>query len=223
MTEGHDTDVRHHFDDELDEIRRGLVDLGMLVVENLRHAGLVMLENRLDEVAEVKQADKAVNAGYEDLEQRVFQILALQQPVATDLRFLVAATRILYELERSGDLAVNIVKQLRRLDGLPPDPALHAILGQLVDASSAMFGRGVEAIASMDPNIGIVAESEDETTDQLTSDLFSAVTARQDSLGLEASVGMFYVGRFLERIADHGVNIAQNVTFVTTGAFPEDD
>jgi phosphate transport system protein len=223
MTAGHDTDLRHHFDDELDAIRRGLVDLGTLVVDNLRHAGLVMLENRLDEVAAVKDADKAVNAGYEDLEQKVFQILALQQPVATDLRFLVAATRILYELERSGDLAVNIVKQLRRLDGLPPDPTLHAILAQLVDASSAMFGRGVEAMATMDPSIGMAAESEDEKTDQLTSDLFSAVTERQDTLGLEASVGMFYVGRFLERIADHGVNIAQNVTFVTTGAFPEDD
>jgi phosphate transport system protein len=221
MTMSHDSDIRHHFDDELDEIRTRLVDLGTMVLANIERAGRAMLENRLEEVEPIKAADQPVNEAYESLEQKVFQILALQQPVATDLRFLVASTRILYEIERSGDLAVNIAKQLDRLDGIPGDPGLHIALERLVDASSAMFGRGVEALATMDPEIGRAAEAEDETTDQLTSDLFSAVTARQDSLGLEPAVGLFYIGRFLERIADHGVNIAQDVTFVVAGQSPE--
>ena len=221
MTMSHDSDIRHHFDDELDEIRTRLVELGTMVQSNIERAGRAMLENRLDEVEPIKEADKPVNEAYEALEQKVFQILALQQPVATDLRFLVAATRILYEIERSGDLAVNIAKQLGRLDGLPGDAGIHVALERLVDASAAMFGRGVEALATMDPDIGRAAESEDETTDRLTSDLFSEVTARQDSLGLEPAVGLFYIGRFLERIADHGVNIAQDVTFVVVGQSPE--
>jgi phosphate transport system protein len=125
-------------------------------------------------------------------------------------------------MERTGDLAVNIVNSVNRIDGVPSEPALGAILGQLIEAAAGMFGRGVEAIATMDADIGLGADAEDEETDKLTADLFSAVTARQDDLGLEASVALFYIGRFLERIADHGVNIAQNITFAVTGSFPED-
>ncbi|MGI9641550.1 MAG: phosphate signaling complex protein PhoU, partial [Acidimicrobiia bacterium] len=206
----------------LDEIRLRLVDMGTLVLANIRRAGVVVTENRLDEVDSVIAADLPINEAYDELEGKVFQILALQQPVATDLRFLVASTRILYEMERTGDLAVNIVKSMNRIDGVPAEPVLEAILGQLIDAAAGMFGRGVEAITTMDPDIGLGAETEDEETDRLTSELFSAVTARQDDLGLEASVALFYMGRFLERIADHGVNIAQNITFAVTGSFPED-
>ncbi|MGI9641748.1 MAG: phosphate signaling complex protein PhoU [Acidimicrobiia bacterium] len=222
MTEHHEIELRHHFDDELDEIRLRLVDMGSLVLANIRRAGTVVLENRLDEVDSVVAADLPINEANDDLEAKVFQILALQQPVATDLRFLVASTRILYEMERSGDLAVNIVKSMNRIDGVPSEPVLEAILGQLIQAAAGMFSRGVEAITTMDAAIGLGADAEDEETDRLTSELFSAVTARQDDLGLEASVALFYIGRFLERIADHGVNIAQNITFAVAGSFPED-
>ncbi len=218
----HNSDLRHHYDTELDEIRASLVDLGSMVVTNVRHASEVLTENRLDEILEVREADKQINDRYDDIEAKVFQILALQQPVASDLRFLVAATRILYELERSGDLAVNIVKALDRLDGIPSDPAVQSLLAQLSDASTAMFSRGVEAIATLDPSIGIGAELEDEATDELTADLYRAVTAKQELLGLEPAVALFRIGRFFERIADHGVNIAQNITFVVTGEFPSD-
>lgn len=222
MTEHHEIELRHHFDDELDEIRLRLVDMGSLVLANIRRAGTVVLENRFDEVDSVVAADLPINEANDDLEAKVFQILALQQPVATDLRFLVASTRILYEMERSGDLAVNIVKSMNRIDGVPSEPVLEAILGQLIQAAAGMFSRGVEAITTMDAAIGLGADAEDEETDRLTSELFSAVTARQDDLGLEASVALFYIGRFLERIADHGVNIAQNITFAVAGSFPED-
>lgn len=222
MTEHHEIELRHHFDDELDEIRLSLVDMGSLVLANIRRAGTVVLENRLDEVDSVVAADLPINEANDDLEAKVFRILALQQPVATDLRFLVASTRILYEMERTGDLAVNIVKSMNRIDGVPSEPVLEAILGQLIGAAAGMFSRGVEAITTMDADIGLGADAEDEETDRLTSELFSAVTARQDDLGLEASVALFYIGRFLERIADHGVNIAQNITFAVAGSFPED-
>ncbi len=216
-------DLRHHYDNELEAIRINLADMGTMVVSNIRHAGVVVSENRLDEVDTVKEADWPINDRYETLEADVFQILALQQPVAKDLRFLVAATRILYEMERSGDLAVNLVKHLDRIDGVPTDPALHAVLVRLIDAATRMFARGVEAIATMDPSIGVEADREDEETDRLTSELFSAVTERQDDLGLETAVTLFYIGRFLERIADHGVNIAQNITFAITSHFPKDE
>ena len=221
MEANHEIELRHHFDDELDDIRSSLVDLGTMVLANLRLCGEVVTENHLAAVDTVVAGDLPINKKYHQLEEKVFQILALQQPVASDLRFLVAATRILYEMERSGDLAVNVAKQVRRLDGIPSDAVIESVLGRLVDASATMFARGIEAVATMDPTIGVAAEQEDEATDDRTAELFSTVTARQDDLGLESAVGLFYIGRFFERIADHGVNIAQNITFVVTASFPE--
>lgn len=229
MTDMHTPDheehpeIRSHFEDQLHEIQAGLVDIGTLVLENIRHAGVVAVENRLNEIEAVKDADTPVNERYKDLEDKIFQVLALQQPVAGDLRFLVVATRVVYEIERSGDLAVNIVKSVGRIDGVPDDAGLRAVLERLVDAAATMFGRGIEALASMNPEIGVGADQEDEATDSLTADLFTAVTARQEQLGLETSVALFYMGRFLERIGDHGVNIAENVTFAVTGDFPNSD
>ena len=223
METHHEIELRHHFDDELDAIRSSLVDLGTMVLANVRLCGEVVTDNDLGNVETVVAADLPINEMYHALEEKVFQILALQQPVASDLRFLVAATRILYEMERSGDLAVNVAKQVGRLDGIPGDAVIQSVLGRLVDASAAMFARGVEAVATMDPEIGASAEAEDETTDDSTAELFSKVTARQNELGLESSVALFYIGRFFERIADHGVNIAQNITFVVTASFPPDD
>ncbi len=217
----HETELRHHYDDELEDIRANLVDFATMVLTNVRHAGEVVTENRLDEIAAVRAADGPINERYTELERKVFEILALQQPVARDLRFLVASTRVLYELERSGDLAVNVVKQLARLDGLPSDPVIQSLLARLSTASANMFAQGVEALATMDPQLGVDAEANDEETDNLTADLYRAVTERQNDLGLETSVALFRMGRFFERIADHGVNIAQNATFVVTGAFPQ--
>lgn len=215
-------EIRKNFEEQLDEIQVRLVDLATLVLENTRRAGDVVLENRLDDIQTVVDSDEPVNEEYAVLEDKVFHLLALQQPVASDLRFLVVATRVLYEIERTGDLAVNMVKQLRRVDGIPTDQVLHSVLARLVDASATMFGRGIEALATMNPDIGLAAEAEDEETDDITSELFSSVTARQDDMGLEAAVALFYIGRFLERIADHGVNIAENVTFAVTATFPPD-
>lgn len=217
--EGH---IRRHFGEQLEEIHVKLVELGDMVLANIRHAGDVVLENKLDEIEAVKAADEPINEQYEALDDQVFQLLALQQPVASDLRFLLVTNRMLYELERSGDLAVNIVKQLGRIDGIPTDQTLHSILARLLEASAHMFQRGIEAIATMDPDIGRGADAEDELTDRMTSELFSAVTSRQEELGLEPSVALFYIGRFLERIADHGVNIAQHITFAVESHFPED-
>jgi len=219
---GEQHEIRTHFEEQMDEIRVRLVDMATMVLANTRFAGDVVLENRFDEVEAVTAADEPINAEYEILEGKVFQILALQQPVASDLRFLVVATRVLYEIERSGDLAVNIVKQMHRVDGIPNDPVIHSIVARLFDAATTMFARGIEALATMDPDIGLAAEREDEATDDLTAELFTAVTARQDDMGLDASVALFYIGRFLERIADHGVNLAQNVTFAVTASFPQD-
>jgi phosphate transport system protein len=218
-----DHDIRHHFDDDLDSIRTGLVEMGSLVVENTTRAGDAIIENRLDLVDPVRQADEEINDLYRVLETRTFEILALQQPVATDLRFLVATSRMLYEIERSGDLAVNMVNCLAREGGFPDSPRLTGALSRLVIESCAVFAQGVEAIADMNPAIGLEIDAADDVVDDLTGEYFTLVHDESDFLGLDAAVQLNRIGRFLERIADHGVNIAQHVTFVVTAHFPDED
>ena len=107
-------EARHHFSDTLDEIRHGIAEMGALIVENARRAGLAITENRTDLVPVVQAGDEPINSRYAYLEKLTFETIARQQPVAGDLRFLVSATRILYELERSGDLVVNLVNAYDR-------------------------------------------------------------------------------------------------------------
>lgn len=219
----HDHDIRHHFDDDLDAIRTGLVQMGSLVVENTKRAGEAVIEYRLDLIDPVRRADEEINDLYKALETRTFEILALQQPVATDLRFLIATTRMLYEIERSGDLAVNIVNSLARLDGFSGSPKLKGTLSRLVDESSSVFAQGIHAIADMNPAIGLEIEKADDVVDDLTSDFFTVVHDDSEAMGIDNAVQLNRIGRFLERIADHGVNIAENVTYIVTAEFPGDE
>jgi phosphate transport system protein len=219
-SEGH-TEIRHHYEEQLDEIRSGLVEMTSLVLENTRRAGEVVIGNRLDLVDVVRDADKPINELYAHLHDLAFHILARQQPVASDLRFLVATTRILYEAERSGDLAVNIANRVAAHNGFPQIPAIHSLLTRLVEESCRVFGQAVEALASFDPEIGTNADAADDVVDRVTTRFFGTVHAHSTEIGLESAVELSHVGRFFERIADHGVNISQNVTYIVTAVFPD--
>ena len=213
--------IRLRYEEQLDEIRSGLVEMTSLVLENTRRAGTVVIDNRLDLVKEVQAADLPINELYERLEDQAFHILARQQPVAVDLRFLIATSRVVYEAERSGDLAVNIVNRVEAHNGFPQIPSIHSLLTRLVDESCKMFGQAVEALATFDPEIGENAEAADDVVDTTTTRFFGTVHAHSTEIGLDSAVELTHVGRFLERIADHGVNIAQNVTYIVTSVFPD--
>ena len=217
-----DEDVRPGFHDTLAEIQQGMVTMASLVAENVALAGEAMRDRRLDLVDRVKAADADVNAMYARLEARTFETLARQQPVARDLRFLVATTRILYELERSGDLAVNCVKMLEREHGFPGVPRLMSTLDRLVDATVRVFRMGIDVVAELDPEGGPRLDEADDEVDDIVSLFYTEIGRAAENIGLETAIAMSRVGRFLERIADHAVNMAENVTYVVTAEFPDD-
>lgn len=215
-------ETRHHFSETLDEINSGMVRMGSLVTENVRRAGEAMLEGRLDLVPVVIEADNEVNRLYAELEQLTFETLARQQPVAKDLRFLVSTTRILYELERSGDLAVNCANVADREDGLPQSPKLMALLTRMVDECCSLFSAGVDTLADMDAERGRALDAEDDVLDDLVARYYTEIGRVSEEIGLETAIQLSRVGRFLERIGDHAVNIGENVAYIITAEFPGD-
>ncbi len=214
--------VRLGFHERLQQIQRGMVTMASLVAENVALAGEAMRDRRLDLVDSVHEADLEVNRMYAELERDTFETLALQQPVARDLRFLVASSRILYELERSGDLAVNCAKMLERQHGFPGVPRLMSTLDRLVETTVRVFRMGIDAIADMDPAAGPRLDEADDEVDNVVSLFYTEIGRAAENIGLETAIAMSRVGRFLERIADHAVNIAENVTYIVTAQFPDD-
>jgi phosphate transport system protein len=211
---------RSHFQDQLDKIQQDLVTMGSLVLENVRLAGDAMVQGRLDLVAKVREADDRVDEMYLEAEKLTFETLARQQPVAGDLRFLVAATRILYELERSGDLAYNCMKMLQRLNGFPSHAAITPLLEATVSASCRVFTLGIDALADMKAGVGAAIDAADDEVDDLVSEFYTVVGRHSSEIGLEAAIGLSRVGRFLERIADHSVNIGDHINYVVTAELP---
>lgn len=213
---------RHSFHETLDDLQEGLVRMASLVAENVSLAGDAMRDRRLDLIDTVRDADLEVNRIYAELEALTFETLARQQPVARDLRFLVATTRMLYELERSGDLAVNCVKSLEREHGFPGVPRLMSTLDRLVEASVRVFRMAIDVVAEMDETGGPRLDEADDEVDDIVSLFYTEIGAAADNIGLEAAIALSRVGRFLERIADHAVNVAENITYIVTAEFPDD-
>lgn len=215
-------EFRHRFDQLLEEIQQGLVAMGSMVIENVRRAGEALREGELGLVEVVRAADQEINAMYAKYESLTFETVARQQPVATDLRFLMAATRILYELERSGDLAVNCVNILERFGGLPDSPTLKATMDRLVNEASAVFAQGIDAVADLSEDAGVELDKADDDVDATVSLFYTQIGRESEQIGLEAAVAFTRIGRFMERIADHAVNIGENITWVATAQFPSD-
>jgi phosphate transport system protein len=216
MTTHSPQDIRRQYESDLDQLRADTVRLGAMVLENTKRLTEAFLENRLELAREVVAADNEIDALYADLERSVFMLIALQQPVAGDLRLLTSMIRILYELERSGDLVVNCAQGLLHQDGYDLPPTIHGILARLFQASAGMFGKGIDAFADMDPKAALRLDREDDVVDQLTYELYDRIGELHD---VDLAIEISRTGRYMERIADHAVNIADHCCFIVTGSF----
>jgi len=155
------------------------------------------------------------------IEDRTFLLLARQQPLATDLRFLVTVMRVAHELERSADLMVNVAKTTRRLYPHQLDPKIRGIIDRMGTQASNQTRVAIDAFADSDPSWAAALADMDDAMDELTKSLFRHVLSGDG--GDEGAVQMALVGRHYERIADHAVTIAERVGFMVTGEHPTPD
>jgi phosphate transport system protein len=215
-------EARKSFHDRLDELRTDVIRLGALTTEAIAAGTQALLDGDLNAAEDAIEADDAIDELTHTIEDRTFLLLARQQPLATDLRFLVTVMRVAHELERSADLMVNVAKTTRRLYPHQLDPKIRGIIARMGAQASNQTRVAIDAFADSDPSWAAALADMDDAMDELTKSLFRHVLSGDgnDEGVVLLAVQMALVGRHYERIADHAVTIAERVGFMVTGEHP---
>jgi phosphate transport system protein len=216
-------EARKNFHRELDEVRQELVRISASIVESIPRATATLLEQDLAEAERMILADDEVDARTLELEERSIQILALQAPVAGELRRVVAALKICAELERSADLVVNICKAARRIHGHEFDPRLRGLVLKMSDQARLLFSEATSAYAAVDAARAAAIDDMDTFLDGLQRQFIQAILESHAAgrIDLQVAIQLAVVARFYERIGDHAVNMGEKVRYEATGWVPE--
>jgi phosphate transport system protein len=213
------TPLRSEFHLQLDELRDEIAAMAAGVTESIPRATEILLGQDLEGAEYMILGDDAVDARSLVLEERCYELLALQSPVATDLRRVVAALRIIGDIERSADLAVNICKAARRIYGKRLDPRLRGLIQKMGEQAQQLFKEATEAYLTSDAARAAALEDMDAYLDDLQREFVQAIFTchSTDKLDLQVAVQLAVVARFYERIGDHAVNIGERVRYLVTG------
>lgn len=214
--------MRSSYHGELNDVLDRLHEMARLVEVAIREAGSSLLEPDLARAEAVVSDDAKLDAMHEELEYRFLSLLALQAPVAGELRMIVSGIRVVFELARMGDLAAHVAKvaRLRYPEHAIPE-ALEPNFARMRDLSIDMMHRTVEILETRDPETASNMAVVDAEMDELRRDHFSVVLGNEWSGTVEEAIDVALVGRYLERFADHSVAVARRVIYITTGQTPE--
>lgn len=217
------TETRRAYHEELGDLTSDTVRLAVLARQAI-HAGTAALVNAdLSAADAVIEADRELDELADTIEERVLDLLALQQPMAVDLRTLMTILRAIHELERIGDHMINISKTVRRIYPQPVDPALRPLLERMGHQAMEQLALATEAFTERNVIKARALVDMDDVMDDLQRELFRAIFALKspDDDSLQHAVQIALVGRYYERLADHAVNFGQRVEFMVTGTFLE--
>ncbi|MER7702985.1 phosphate signaling complex protein PhoU [Kitasatospora sp. NPDC097605] len=210
--------MRDAYHEELDSIGDSLVEMARLVGSALGRATTALLDADLALAESVIAADEKINDLHHELENRAIDLLARQQPVATDLRIVVTSLRMSADLERCGDLAQHVAKVARLrypASAVPGD--LHATVLELGQLAQRLVAKAGLVIATKDVDKALELEQDDDAIDALHRELFAHLIDERWHHGIETAVDVTLVGRYYERFADHAVSVAKRVVYLVTG------
>ncbi len=204
-----------HFAEELDELKQRLLFMGGLAEERVRLAMRALVERDHSLVAEIIGGDQTINVMQLEIDDRCFKLLALYQPMAIDLRAIVAAVKINADLERVGDLAVNIAEAADRYVSHPPVKALID-LPRMGALAQLMLRQALDAFVSQDIRAAHEVLKQDDVLDALKNQIFRELLTYMlgDTRTIEPGIDLILISRHLERIGDHATNIAEDVIFI---------
>jgi phosphate transport system protein len=206
-----------HFQDELEQLKSLLLAMGGLAEDRVRSALHGLVDRDPPSIARVLVGDEAINRLHIEVDDRCFRLLALHQPVAVDLRGIVSAVKINADLERVGDLAVNIAEAAERYLAHPPVKPLVDI-PRMGSIAQSMLRDALDAFVRRDLKLAQTVLDRDDELDGLKTKVFRDLLAfmLDDKTTVEPALDLILISRHLERIGDHATNVAEDVIFMVS-------
>ena len=207
-----------HLQNEIEKLKKMVISLGTDVEDNL-HKAVQSLETRDIALGEhTVGADRSIDLREVDLEEECLKILALHQPVAIDLRFVIAVLKINNDLERIGDLAVNIAERSVFISSQPPVNTSFDFAG-MAEKTKAMLRNSLESLVNMDSKLARQVCQDDDEVDAINREMYGQVQdgIRDKIENMECLIHYLGAARHLERIADLATNIAEDVIYMVDG------
>lgn len=216
-------EARKTFHQQLDDVKTDIVRLAAMTTETIPRATEALLASDLSGAQQIIDDDDIIDQQSIEVEEACLRVLALQQPMASDLRAVMTAIKLNWDLERSADLAVNICKTVRRIYGVSLTPQLRGIIEQMSEEAYRLMRLSVDSY--MDGNIALAAalDDMDDRLDALQVDFIRAIfdAHERDLIPMMSAVQLGLIGRYYERIGDHAVNIGERVQYLVSGWLPE--
>ena len=208
--------MERRFERVLDDLKKSLIKMGSVVEESIANALQALLEHDSALAAKVIEADVKINALEIEIDNAVVDLMALQQPVASDLRLILSAQKINNDLERIGDHAVNIAESARDF-GTPPSKETFLELPRMAELTRGILRDALDSFILLNPKLATSVLEQDDRVDTLNRDMTRKVIEmiKADTKSVEAGLQVIRVSRNLERVADLATNIAEEVIFLT--------
>src|SRR5687767_10668719 len=209
--------VGRHFQEELEQLKTRLLEMGGLAEDRVRAAVETLVSRDASRVQRILTGDGPINQLHIEIDNRCFTMLALHQPMAVDLRAIVSAVKINTDLERVGDLAVNIAEAVGRYLKHPPVKELIDI-PRMATIAQSMLRDALDAYVRRDMGMAEAVLNEDDALDALKTQVFRELLTYMlsDPSKIEPALDLILISRHLERIGDHATNVAEDVIFMVT-------
>ncbi|NJC81006.1 phosphate signaling complex protein PhoU [Planosporangium mesophilum] len=210
--------MREEFRADLAQVSRTLVMMAEAVQVAMRRATEALLKADQTEAEQVTDRDAEIDALYRIVEDKVYDVVARQAPVASDLRVVLTALHIAGDMERMGDLADHVAKSVLRRHPAPViAPELTGVLERMGEVADLLASKIVTALNNLDAVAAAQLERDDDAMDDLHRRLLKTIMSPDWQHGVESAVDTALLGRFYERYADHAVNVGRHVVFLVTG------
>lgn len=216
-------EARQTFHQQLDSVKSDVARLAAMVTDVIPRGTQALLAGDLELAQSLIEHDDELDSLTLSIEERCYQLLVLQQPMASDLRVIVSALRMASEIERSGDLVSNIAKTMRRIYGDELTPRIRGLVEQMSEEAAKLYKAAIDAYLDEDAALAAAIDDMDDVLDSLQKDFIEAVIEAHegDRIDLNAAVQLALIARYYERIGDHAVNMGERVQYLITGWLPE--
>jgi phosphate transport system protein len=210
--------MARHLQVEIDKLKKKTLTLFAIVEESVQKAMRSFDERNSELAREVIDSDPAIDAAEVDIEEECLKILALHQPVAVDLRFIVAVLKMNNDMERVGDLGINIAERALFLSEQEPIK-VPIDLSPMRRKALNMLGDSLDALMKMDPKLARSVRTLDDEIDRMHREMYMQIgrEMRVNPENIERLLSYLSVSRYLERIADYATNIAEDVIYLCEG------